>query len=68
MLFDLNGEEDCLSKEKALSIFKLSEDIDVRYTTKIANRKQQFELAIQYIGAGTSFRQVKYIFQLTKDN
>mmetsp|Transcript_11331 Transcript_11331/g.22934 ORF Transcript_11331/g.22934 Transcript_11331/m.22934 type:complete len:395 (+) Transcript_11331:531-1715(+) len=67
MLFDLNDEEDCISKEKALSMFELSDDLNSRYTTTITNTKR-FELVVAYISVGSSFRQVACLFQVTKDN
>ena len=66
MLFDLDDEEECTSKERALSIFKKSQDTDEMYTAKITNMKQ-FRLAVKYIALGSSFRQAARIFQVTKE-
>lgn len=66
MLFDLDDEEECSSKERALSIFKKSQDNCDMYTAKITNMRQ-FRLAIKYIALGSSFRQAARIFQVTKD-
>ena len=66
MLFDLDDEEERMTKERALSIFKLSEDNDKMYTVTIKNMKQ-FSLAIKYISLGSSFRLTTRIFQVTKE-
>ena len=65
MLFDLDDVEECMSKEKALSIFKKSTDCEM-FTVTIWNMRQ-FRLAIQYIALGLSFRQVTRIFHATKE-
>ena len=66
MLFDLDDKEECTSKERALSIFKKSQDNCNMYTVKITNMRQ-FRLAIKYIALGSSFRQAARIFQVTKE-
>lgn len=66
MLFDLDDKDECISKERALSIFKKSEDTGTdMYTVKITNMKQ-FRLALKYISLGSSFSLAMKIFQVTK--
>ena len=65
MLFDVDDDDECSNKERALSIFKRSEDTAM-YTVKIANMKQ-FRLAVKYILLGSSFRMASRIFQVTKE-
>lgn len=65
MLFDLDDVEECTSKEKALSVFKKSNDCEM-FTITIRNMRQ-FRLAIKYIALGSSFRQVTRIFHATKE-
>jgi len=50
MLFDLDDDDECSSKERALSIFKRSEDTAM-FTVTISNMKQ-FRLAVKYISLG----------------
>mmetsp|Transcript_25482 Transcript_25482/g.53099 ORF Transcript_25482/g.53099 Transcript_25482/m.53099 type:complete len:719 (+) Transcript_25482:100-2256(+) len=61
-LFDLNDVKECRSKERALSLFKKSEDGDEMYTVRITNLKQ-FKLAVKYFELGSSFQHVTHIFQ-----
>ena len=69
MLFDLNDNlDDCLTKEKSLSMFITDTDNDqgYAYTVTVSNYKQ-FHLAIKLIGLGCSFRQVTCMYQVTKE-
>jgi hypothetical protein len=63
MIFDVNDEEEYIGTEKALSVFKKSDDM---YTVTMKNFRQ-FKLAIKYIALGCSFRQAARIFQVTKE-
>ena len=67
ILFDLNDVEEYSSKERALSLFKKSQDGDEVYTVRIANLKQ-FKLAIKYFELGSSFHHVTHIFQGLETN
>ena len=70
MLFDLNDElDDCLTKEKALSMFikDTNNDEEYEYFVTVSNCKQ-FCLAIKYIGLGCLFLQVSHMYyQVTKE-
>ena len=66
MFFDADDDEEFISKERALSIFKKSPNYDQIYTVKISNMRQ-FRLCIQYIAISCTFRQATKIFLVTKE-
>jgi hypothetical protein len=73
LLFDPDDEDVALSRERALSLFRLSEDVignvsnaQDAYTVTIKSSKQ-FRLAQRFVACGASFRMASRLIAETKD-
>ena len=66
MLFHLDDGNDEVTLERALSIFKVNEDDTRYYSIEIKNRVQ-FDLAVDYLRVGSTFRMASRIVTMTKE-